>query len=163
VHAILADFRRLAQDLATRPTRLAELVPTDTPSTSGAHDTAAAGMGDMHFFPLEDGTIKPLLWRAPFPSEIAKRLVSSDNPAGTITNSELEVTGRVAQLDVLAQHLDIRKRTVHNSSDNVATVWWQQKGAVSSSGPTSRLLHIQTLKRTNWARGLSVRGAPWPY
>jgi hypothetical protein len=31
VHAILADFRRLAQDLATRPTRLAKLVPTDTP------------------------------------------------------------------------------------------------------------------------------------
>jgi hypothetical protein len=31
VHAILADFRRLAQDQATRPTRLAELVPTDTP------------------------------------------------------------------------------------------------------------------------------------
>jgi hypothetical protein len=31
VHAMLVDFWRLAQDLATRPTQLAELVTTDTP------------------------------------------------------------------------------------------------------------------------------------
>jgi hypothetical protein len=88
VHDILAGFWHLAQDLATRLTRLAELVPTDTPSTLGAHDAAAAGTGGVQFVPLEDGTIEPLLWSAQFPPAIATRLVFSDNPAGTITNSE---------------------------------------------------------------------------
>jgi hypothetical protein len=150
VHAILADFRHLARDLATRPTRLAELVATDTPSTLGYHDAVAAGMGGVHFLPLDDGTVEPILWRATFPAEIAKPLVSSDNPAGTITNSELELAGGVAQLDVLAQHFDVREKTVHNSSDNVATVWWQRKGAVSSAGPTSRLLRIQALHQCHF-------------
>jgi hypothetical protein len=132
VHAILKDFQWLAQDLARRPTRLAELVPADTPSTLGAHDAAATGMGGVHFVPLPDGTVEPLLWRSPFPPEVAARLVSSDNRDGTITNSELELAGSVAQLEVLAQAFDVREKTVHNSSDSVATVWWQRKGAVSS-------------------------------
>jgi hypothetical protein len=75
VRAILADFRLLARDLATRPTRLAELVPTDTPSTLGAHDAAAAGMSGVHFVPLDDGTVEPILWRAPFPAKITARVV----------------------------------------------------------------------------------------
>jgi hypothetical protein len=153
VQAILANFWRLAKNLTTRPTRLDELVLTDTLSTLGYYD-AAAGMGGVHFVPFEDDTIKPLLWRAPFPSDIAKRLISSDNPAGTITSSELELelelAGGVAQLDVLDQHFDIRERIVHNSSDNIATVWWQQKGAVSSSGLTSCLLRIQALHQRHF-------------
>lgn len=150
VHAILKDFQWLAQDLARRPTRLAELVPADMPSALGAHDAAATGMGGVHFVPLPDGTVEPLLWRSPFPPEVAARLVSSDNLAGTITNSELELAGSVAQLDVLAQEFDVREKTVHNSSDNVATVWWQRKGAVSSSGPTARLLRIQALHQRHF-------------
>jgi hypothetical protein len=58
--------------------------------------------------------------------------------------------GGVAQLDVLSQHFDIREKTVRNSSDNVADVWWQRKGAVSSSGPTSRLLRIQALHQRHF-------------
>jgi hypothetical protein len=82
---------------------------------------------------------------APPPPVIASRLVSSDNPTGNITNSDLELAGSVAQLDVLSQQYDVREKTAHNSSDNVATVWWQRKGAVSSTGPTSRLLRLQAL------------------
>jgi hypothetical protein len=67
VHAILKDFRLLAQDLATRPTRLAVLVPADRPSTLGAHDAAASGMGGIHFFPMGDGSVDPILWRSRFP------------------------------------------------------------------------------------------------
>jgi hypothetical protein len=122
-------------------------------------------MGGVHFVPLEDGTIEPLLWRAPFPDEIAKRLVSSDNPSGTITNSEMELAGGVAQLDVLAHQFDIRERTMHNSSENVATVWWQRKGAVLSSGPTSRLLRIHALHQRHFAMSLSMttsQGRPTP-
>jgi hypothetical protein len=107
VHAILKDFRLLAQDLATRPTRLAEIVPTDRPSTLGAHDAAASGIGGIHVVPMEDGSVDPILWRSPFTPVIASRLVSSDNPTGNITNSELKLAGSVAQLDVLSQQCDV--------------------------------------------------------
>jgi hypothetical protein len=150
VHAILKNFRLLAQDLATRPTRLAELIPADRPLMLGAHNVAALGMGGIHVVPMEDGSVDPILWRPPFPPVIASRLVSSDNPTGNITNSELELAGSVAQLDVLSQQYDVREKTVHNSSDNVATVWWQRKGAVSSTGPTHRLLRLQALHQRHF-------------
>jgi hypothetical protein len=99
---------------------------------------------------MEDGYFDPILWRSPFPPIIASRLVSSDNPTGNITNRELELAGSVAQLDVLSQQYDVRESTVHNSSDNVATVWWQRKGAVSSTGPTSRLIRRQALHQRHF-------------
>jgi hypothetical protein len=60
-HAILKYFRWLAQDLANRSMRLAELVLVDTPSTLGAHNALALGMDGVHFVPLEDGTVEPLM------------------------------------------------------------------------------------------------------
>ena len=62
IHAYLSDFERLAHSLASRPTRLAELVPED-PSVLGAVDAAKLGMGGILFC---FGSA-PLLWRAPFP------------------------------------------------------------------------------------------------
>jgi hypothetical protein len=102
-------------------------------------------MGRIHVVPMEDGYVDPILWRPPLPPVIASRLVSSENLTGNITNSELELAGSVAQLDVLSQQYDVREKTVHNSYDNVSTVWWQRKGTVSSTGPTSRLLILQAL------------------
>jgi hypothetical protein len=86
-----------------------------------------------------------LLWRSPFLVEIQECLVSFDNPGDDINNSELKLAGSVAQHNVLAQQFDVREATIHDSSDNVATVWWQQKYAISSSGPTTRLLRLEAL------------------
>jgi hypothetical protein len=44
VHAILQDVRSLARDLQNRPTRIAELIPADTPATIGAQDAVGTGM-----------------------------------------------------------------------------------------------------------------------
>jgi hypothetical protein len=142
VHHILADFRWLAQDLTRRPTRISEIILKTKPDTLGAQDAAATGMSGVHFVPRLDGTVQPMLWRCPFPSAVQKRLVSYDNPQGDINNSELELAASVAHHDVLAQSFDVREATVHNSSDNVATVWWQRKGATSSIGLTARLLRL---------------------
>jgi hypothetical protein len=105
------------------------------------------GMGWVHFVPQHNGLIQPMLWRCPFPEAIQYRLVTFDNPGGDINNSELEIAASVAQHDILAQSFDVREATIHNSSDNVATVWWQRKRATSSSGPTARLLHLQALHK----------------
>jgi hypothetical protein len=99
-------------------------------------------MGRVHFVPQEDGQVLPLLWRSPFSRAIQERLVSFDNPAGDINNIELELAASVAQHNILAKKIDIRESTIHNSSGNVSTVWWQRKGSTSSSDPTTRLLRL---------------------
>jgi hypothetical protein len=75
LHGFLDDFRWLAKDLTSRPTRIAELIPDQTPSTSGACDAAGTGMGGIHFVPTHDKII-PLLWRQLFPAWVRDRLSS---------------------------------------------------------------------------------------
>jgi hypothetical protein len=41
--------------------------------------------------------------------------------------------------------VDVREVTIHNLTDNTATMYWQRKGATSTTGPASRLLRIQSL------------------
>ena len=62
----------------------------------------------------------PLLWRHRWPQEIADQLVSFDNPAGTINNSELELAGTLAGNDVLAHEVDVAETTTVTGMDNTA-------------------------------------------
>eukprot|EP00804_Cyclotella_cryptica_P003097 CCRYP_006083-RD/>CCRYP_006083-RD protein AED:0.24 eAED:0.14 QI:0/0/0/1/0/0/2/0/290 len=61
VHQALEDFRWLASDLTSRPTRISELVPL-LPGAEGQHDASAAGTGGVWFpgnsIPTR-GTLKP--------------------------------------------------------------------------------------------------------
>lgn len=150
VHDFLDDFRLLAKDVANRPTRIAELVPDVYPATLGACDAAGQGMGGVHFVPDKDGTIIPILWRQRFPPWISNRLVSFSNPDGDVTNSDLELAGSVAQNDVLAQFADVTERTVHNSYDNTATMYWQRKGSTTTTGPPAYLLRLQSLHQRHF-------------
>ena len=145
LHGFLADFRALALDIANRPTRIAELVPDSVPATIGACDAAGTGMGGVHFIPSADGTFTPILWRERFPAAISARLVSFANPDGDITNSDLELAGSIAQHDVLAQFADVTERTIQNCYDNTAAVYWQRKGAATTTGPAAYLLRLQAL------------------
>jgi hypothetical protein len=146
-HDFLHDFHWLVDDVGTRPTAIDELVPDQLPSTHGACDASKKGFGGVHFVPLPGGQLLPLLWREAWPTSIAKKLVSMNNPTGTITNSDLELAVTIAQFDVLAQSFDVRSHTVHNLSDNAATVAWQKKGGASSSAPFAYLLRLHALHR----------------
>jgi hypothetical protein len=150
VHCVLQDFRWLTENLTRWPKRIAEIIPKAKPDTMGAQDASALGMGRVHSMPQEDGQVLPLLWRSHFSRAIQERLVSFDNPAGDINNSELDLAVSVAQHDTLAKKIDVRESTIHNSSDNVAMVWWQRKGSTSSSGPTDRPLHLQALHQCHY-------------
>jgi hypothetical protein len=77
IHAYLNDLERLAHNLASRPTRLAEIIP-EHPSVIGSCDAAKPGMGGVLFCPNQP----PLVWRAPFPAQVQRRVVSYDNPGG---------------------------------------------------------------------------------
>jgi hypothetical protein len=143
--AFLEDFRWLSNDVTSRPTTVSETVPDVKPSTRGAADASKKGMGGVHFVPTRDGSVLPLLWRASWPLSVQNRLVYHDNQSGDVNNSELELAASVAQLDVLAQTIDIREHTVHSLSDNAATVAWQRKGASSTVGPVAYLLRLQAI------------------
>ena len=142
VHGFLDDFRVLAKDVASRPTRIAEIMPT-TPSVLGACDAAGTGMGGVAFVTTEDGSVQPLLWRQPFPPDVQRELVSFSNPQGSITNSDLELCGNIAHHDVITAIASVRERTVATLSDNVASVYWLRKGSATTVGPAAYLLRLQ--------------------
>lgn len=143
VHGVLQDFRWLAKDLSSRPTRIAELVPSD-PKVVGACDAAGTGMGGVFFVPDVTGTgTTPHLWRSAFPQHVQDVLVSFDNPTGTVNNSELELCGNIAHHDIVAQTTDLRERTIATMSDNVASVYWLRKGSTTTTKPPAYLLRIQ--------------------
>ena len=89
----LDDWTWLANDMASRPTSIAEVV-AKRPTTAGAEDASGDGMGGV-VFNLRHSS-RPLCWRARFPSEIVDSLVSWTRPDGTLTNSDLELAAAVA-------------------------------------------------------------------
>ena len=73
--------------------------------------------------------------------------MSFSNPDGTINNSDLELVGLVAHSDILAMDAKVEERTIRNIYDNTTTVFWQRKGAVTTTGPLAYLLRLQALHR----------------
>ena len=79
------------------------------------------------------------------PQEIADQLVSFNNPAGTINNSELELAGTLASNDVLAHEADVAETMTATGTDNAAGLSWSTKGAVSTTAPASYLLRLSSM------------------
>ena len=151
----LQDFLWLAKDITSRPTHLAEIVPTP-PTYFGAMDASKSGMGGVWFPPdlqLSGAVLPhsshrldaPTLWRYKFPSTLQSKLVSLDNPSGTITNSDLELAGTVAHDDILSSLVPVSRLTLSSFSDNTAAIAWRTKGSTTTSGPAAYLLQIASL------------------
>ena len=146
VHQALNDFRYLVEDIANQPTRIAELVPL-LASAVGHHDASGLGAGGVWFVPnhvsrrlgYKSG---PVVWRYEWPDTIKQQLVTTDNPNGTITNSDLELAGGLLHLQALVQYCDIRERTVLSKTDNLNTLFWQQKGSATTDACPSHLLRL---------------------
>jgi hypothetical protein len=139
VRDALDDFEMLGQSVAARPTRLAEIVPS-TPTCIGAHDASGLGAGGVWFTPTRN-----LLWRQPFPPEVASKLVSFSNPTGVLTNSDFEQAGGVWHHMVLAHQVDIREQTVHSLCDNTPAVSRFKKGSTTTRGAPAYLNRILSL------------------
>ena len=60
-----------------------------------------------------------------------------NNPFGSLTNSDLELAGGLLHLEALANNFDVRELTILSKTDNLATLYWQQKGYHHSSTGTS--------------------------
>ena len=145
VYDTAADFEALVTAVADRPTRFQELVPT-TPSDIGSCDACRYGMGGVWFDAL-DPDAAPLLWRFHFPSHISDALVTADNPKGSLSISDLELTAVIAHTGVLATHRDVRERTVWIASDNRAAISWSNKGSSTSLAARAHLLRYHPLQQ----------------
>jgi len=156
----LLDFLWISEDVCNRPTHLAEVVPTP-PSYFGAMDAAKAGMGGVWFPPgpavplsihphKKNSLQDPCLWRAPFPKYIQDAIVSSSNPDGDVTNSDLELCGTVAHDDILASEVPVSHLTTCNLSDNTPAVAWRTKGSTTTTGPAAYLLQLSSLHQRHY-------------
>ena len=146
VHHALNDFRWLFHDITSRPTRLAELIPLAA-AAEGHHNASGAGAGGIWFpsptlKPREGFKNGPVVWRLKWPQFIVDKLVSSDNPDGTISNSDLELAGGLLHLEALAQCFDARERTALSKTDNLNALFWQRKASSSSDKVPPHLLRL---------------------
>lgn len=147
VHDAVADFKWMADNVAQRPTRIAELVPL-LPSAVGHHDASGTGAGGVwfpaaHICPRGNVTPRqPIVWRHQWSQEITNRLITDTNRNGSLTNSDLELAGGLIHLDVLSQCFDTRERTVLSLGDNLSTTFWERRGSTSTSKPPAYLLRL---------------------
>jgi hypothetical protein len=144
VRATLEDFKWLANSLQDRPTRLQELV-AQPPCLYGTTDASGQGMGGIVLPPSNQPTAPPLVWRLRFPTTVQQNLVSSTNPNGTVTNSDLELAATIIQHDAVCHTYDVREQTIHTGTDNQATQVWQQKESTTTNAVPAFLLRLQAI------------------
>ena len=94
-------------------------------------------MGGVHY----DAHGNCYVWRHPFDQAVQERLVSFDNPNRTVTNSDLEQAGVLAQVSLMSTTHDVHYATLANGCNNTPTVSRVVKGAISSDGPAAYLCH----------------------
>ena len=138
VHQALDDFRWIATDLIARPTRIQEVIPLP-PIAEGDHDASGSGAGGI-WFPSDMDVPRgswlpgvPVVWRVQWPEWVLDSLVSSDNPEGSITNSDLELAWGLIHFEAIAQTFDVRERTIVSKGYNLNTTFWERKGSTTTN------------------------------
>ncbi len=140
VHHALEDFRWMLENISTRLTWIAEVVPL-LPVAKGHHDASGLGAGGIwfprpHLAPcLGFTSTQPLVWQHRWPDFISSWMVMADNPHGSITNSDLELAGGLLHLDALSQCFNIWELTVLSKGDNLSTTFWERRGSNSTNPP----------------------------
>ena len=127
VHNALEDFRWILSDIKSCPTRISKLVPL-LASAKGHHDASGAGARYVwfptnHLNPRVGYQNAPVLWRLNWPQHIIDELVTTENPTGTISNSDLELVRGLLHLKAIAQCFDMRERTLLCKTDNLYTLF----------------------------------------
>ena len=160
VHEALADSQWLAEDMASRPTRLFKLVPL-SPTLDGYHDSSGIMCGEVVLpgpsavprvlqkqpsaaLPSKDKlAAHPIVWHVSYPQDVVDRLVTYKNPRGDINNLGLELARDVFQHCCAADSYDVRERAVLSHTNNSAGMWWMRKGSATFTFPPAHLLRLQ--------------------
>jgi hypothetical protein len=103
-----------------------------------------------------------MLWRSPFDLVLQIQLISSTNPLGSITNSDLVQTGLVLHQDILAQQHDIREQTICAMTDNMAALSRDQRGSTSVDEPSAYLCRLSAFHQRTYRYRLHSSSIPGP-
>ena len=142
-HRELNDWKVLALQSASRPTHLAEIIRQE-PTHLGFCEASGLGAGEVWLHPTRTG--QNLVWQLPWPPDIVDNLVSSTNPQGKITNSNLELAILVLQEATLLEAVPKASMAAPRSvSDNTSTVSWSTNEESIINPVVADLLRIRAL------------------
>ena len=104
------------------------------------HDATAEGTGGVWFSQTDN--MPPFVWREQFPCDIEADVITDDNPAGGITNLDLELAAEVLTIGVILESAPkVKHAPLGTLCDNTPTVSWVKKMVSKASTPTAgRLL-----------------------
>jgi hypothetical protein len=93
-----------------------------------------------------------IVWRKPFDAATQQLLIITTNPHGTITNSNsnLELAGILAHLDVGTHSHFGDYPTFAGLSDNTPAVAWQHMGSTTTTAATAYILHNLLLHQRHY-------------
>jgi len=135
----LRDWGLLARSLHANPMPIAALVPR-APHYLGAVDASRTGCGGFWIASSVGNLKQPTAFRLLFNQNIQQDLVSSANPTGSITNSDLELASLVLGAAVLQDIAPTAQACAFSASDNTPAVSWARKGSTTSIGANAHLL-----------------------
>jgi hypothetical protein len=118
---------------------IASLVPR-APHYAGAVDASGLGCGGFWVATTYGALPQPIVFREKFPLHIQQQLVSTSNPSGSLTNSDLELSAVALGVAALQDHAPLSHACLYTASDNTPTVAWCHKGSTSSIGANAYLL-----------------------
>ena len=139
---VLKEFLWIALNVDTHSTWLFELVPL-TPTVGSHKDTFGYMCGYVilqgtrsvprflqqqtrSYLPsLYPSAAHPIIWRAHFPTDIGRNLITWDNPQGKFIKSDLELTTSVLRHDCIAYFSDVLKKKNLSQANNISCMWWQ--------------------------------------
>ena len=146
-HQALDNFRWITQDLASRPTSIADLILL-SPSTEGHHNASVKGARGVWFpgdtiYPREGWNSDiSVLCCIELTYYITRLLVLSNNPTGNITNSYLDLSMGLICIEAISHTFNTRERTVVSKGDNLNTTLWGRKGSTTTNSPSAYLLRL---------------------
>ena len=111
------------------------------PPIIGAVDAMQVGMGGVLFAERKH----PVMWCMTFLDDIQQCMVTIENTAGDITNSDLEQAGVLAQADIANTLYDLRDRTLTTLNDNITAISRNRKGALTSDQASAYLCRLTSL------------------
>jgi hypothetical protein len=138
---VLQEWLFVAQT-ATQPTPLHTLAPCH-PDVLAATDASKDGMGGFWLtWDVAASDAQPALCGAPcFPPTIQNDLITTTNPTGRLTNSDLELAALIVGITLASSYSPHPHQEVLVTLDNAAAIAWSTKGSTSCNTAPAYLLH----------------------
>jgi hypothetical protein len=161
LYTALHDCKQFLQGSISMPTKCRNLIH-GWPNVVGVTDASKEGVGGIVIGKAT--TIPPTVFWFQWPDAIRRDIFSANNPAGTITNSDLEMVALLMLFMVIDGMVpNLTEKRVALYSDNSPSVHWVQHLAAKSSVAAMQLIRALALclhvHRTSPLTTLHIEGA----